>query len=207
MYPTSAAPLAETAFDANAGIHPRYFGVGWTKVYVEKMCEFYAGLGRTRYTAIRHSNIYGAYDKFDLERSHVFGATVTKAMAARDGRIVVWGTGEEARDLLYVDDLVDFVSRAIERQTASYALYNAGLGEAVQIRKLVEMIVAASGRGLAIEHDLSQPTIPTSLFLDCGKAERELGWAPRITLAEGIARTVAWWRDNVGATPEMRAGA
>jgi GDP-L-fucose synthase len=199
MYPSRATALDETTFDANAGIHPRYFGVGWTKVYIEKMCEFYAGLGRTRYTAIRHSNIYGPHDKFDLERSHVFGATVTKAMTARDGRIVVWGTGEEARDLLHVDDLVDFVARAIERQTAPYALYNAGLGEAVTIRRLVEMIVAASGRDLAIEHDLSQPTIPTSLFLDCAKAGRELGWAPRVPLAEGIARTVEWWRTNVGA--------
>jgi nucleoside-diphosphate-sugar epimerase len=69
------------------------------------------------------------------------------------------------------------------------------------------MIVAASGRSLAIEHDLSQPTIPTSLFLDCAKANRELGWAPRVTLAEGIARTVAWWRANVDATPGMRADA
>ena len=87
-------------FDANAEIAPRYFGIGWTKVYIEKMCEFYARLGTTRYTAIRHSNIYGPHDKFDLERSHVFGATVTKAMTAADGRIVVWGSGEEARDLL-----------------------------------------------------------------------------------------------------------
>jgi nucleoside-diphosphate-sugar epimerase len=63
------------------------------------------------------------------------------------------------------------------------------------------MIVAASGRDLAIEHDLSQPTIPTSLFLDCGKAMRELGWAPRVPLADGIARTVGWWRDNFGALP------
>lgn len=201
MYPTSERALDESAFDANAPIHPRYFGVGWTKVYIEKMCEFYAGLGRTRYTAIRHSNIYGPHDKFDLEHSHVFGATVTKTMTAEGGRVVVWGTGEEARDLLYVDDLVDFVARAIERQTVPFALYNAGYGEAVSIRRLVERIAAASGRDLAIEHDLSQPTIPTSLFLDCAKARRELGWERRVTLDEGIARTLDWWRANVGAAP------
>ena len=152
--------------------------------------------GRTRHTVVRHSNIYGPHDKFDLERSHVFGATVTKVMTARDGKITVWGAGEEARDLLYVGDLVDFVQRAVERQTAPFALYNVGSGEAVPVKSLVRRIVAASGRALAIEHDLSKPTIPTRLCLDCRKAERELGWKSRTTLDDGIARTVAWWREH-----------
>ena len=105
MYPSSEIALREEDFTGE--IAPHYFGVGWTKVYLEKMAEFYADLGRTKYTVLRHSNIYGPHDKFDLERSHMFGATVTKVMTAQDGPIVVWGEGEEARDLLYVDDLID----------------------------------------------------------------------------------------------------
>ncbi len=62
-------------------------------------------------------------------------------------------------------------------------------------------IIAASGRNLEIVHDLSRPTIPTSLSLDCGKARRELGWAPKVALDDGIARTLAWWRAN-GPTPD-----
>ena len=197
MLPLSQRPLTETDWDANVPINKAYVASGWTKVYIEKMCEFFAGLGVTKHTVIRHSNIYGPHDKFDLERSHVFGATVTKAMTAKDGRIVVWGKGEEARDLLYVDDLVDFVGRAIERQTGPYALYNCGSGEAVKIKDIVKTIVAASGRPLIIEHDLSKPNIATSLCLDYGKAERELGWRPRTSLEEGIRRTLAWWQANM----------
>jgi nucleoside-diphosphate-sugar epimerase len=195
MLQSSERPQTEDAFDANRELHPRYFGVGWTKVYIEKMCEFYARLGGTRYTVIRHSNIYGPHDKFDLERSHVFGATVTKVMTAKD-KITVWGTGEEARDLLYVDDLVDFVERAIRRQSAPFALYNCGYGQAIAIKELVAKIVEKSGRQLHIEHDLSQPTIKTSLSLDCSKAERELGWRPRTMLDEGIEKTIGWWRQH-----------
>jgi nucleoside-diphosphate-sugar epimerase len=198
MLPSSERALTETDFDANAAIHPRYFGVGWTKVYVEKLCEFYSRIGPTKYTAIRHSNIYGPHDKFDLERSHVFGATITKVMTAKDGKIVVWGTGEEGRDLLYVGDLVDFVARALEHQSDAYGLYNCGYGDVIRIKDLVTKIVEKSGRRLAIEHDLGQPTIATSLFLDCSKAQRELGWRRRTTLDEGIAKTIAWWRTNVG---------
>ena len=196
MYPSSDRPLGEADFNANAPLHPRYFGVGWTKIYVEKMCEFYASLGVTRYTAIRHSNIYGPHDKFDLERSHVFGATVTKVMTADDGKITVWGSGEEERDLLYVDDLVDFVTAAMDRQDASFGLYNCGAGKSVAIKDLVAKIVDGSGRSLRVEHDLSQPTIKTTLSVDCTKAREELGWEPRTSLDDGIARTIDWWRLN-----------
>jgi len=205
MLQSSEHPQDESSFDANKEMHPRYFGAGWTKVYIEKMCEFYSRLGTTKYTAIRHSNIYGPYDKFDLERSHVFGATVTKAMTAKDNRITIWGKGEEARDLLYVDDLVDFVERAIRCQNAPFVLYNCGYGQAVPIKDLVRKIVEKSGRQLSIEHDLSQPTIKTNLSLDCRKAERELGWRPLLSLDEGIEKTLAWWREHIGRTDTRQA--
>jgi GDP-L-fucose synthase len=202
MYPSSSKPVKEDDFTGE--ISPKYFGVGWTKIYTEKMCEFYAGLGRTKHTVIRHSNIYGPHDKFDLERSHVFGASVTKAMTA-DKQLTIWGTGEERRDLLYVDDLMHFVERAIERQEWRYGLYNCGLGESVSVRELVARILAAAGKTLRVDHDLTKPSIPFDLTLDCTKARTELGWQPRVTLGEGIERTIQWWRDNVGPG-ELRTG-
>ncbi len=198
IYPSSDKALKETDFDANTPLHPRYFGVGNTKLYIEKICEFYAGISDTKFTAIRHSNIYGPHDKYDLERSHVFGATITKVMLAKD-KISVWGTGDEERDVLYVDDLVNFVELAIEKQTENYRLYNCGYGKAIAIKELVNKIVAHSGKHLKIEHDLSQPTIKTSLFLDCGLAEKELGWKVKTDLDTGIIKSLAWWKANIAA--------
>jgi GDP-L-fucose synthase len=199
MYQSSDVGLKETDFDENKPLHPRYFGVGNTKIYVEKMCDFYSRIGETKFTAIRHSNIYGGHDKFDFERSHVFGATVSKVMLATD-KISVWGTGEEERDLLHADDLNSFVELAIKNQKEKYRLYNCGLGKAISIKNLVNKIVAASGKKLAIEHDLSQPTIKTSLFLDCSLAKNELGWEPKVDLDNGIKRTVEWWAKNIDPT-------
>lgn len=196
MYQSNDVPIPISGFDANQELHPRYFGVGNTKIYIEKMCEFFSRISDMKTTAIRHSNIYGAHDKFDLERSHVFGATVTKVMTAKD-KITVWGTGEEERDLLHVDDLTNFVERVIERQPTPYGLYNCGYGSAIAIRDLVSKIIAASGKQLAVEHDLAQPTIKTSLSLDCHRAKRDLDWHPRILLDDGIKRTIEWWRDNI----------
>jgi GDP-L-fucose synthase len=198
MYQSSDRPLAESDFDLAEPLHPSYFGAGWTKLYLEKMCEFYARLGRTRYTVIRHSNIYGPHDKFDLERSHVFGATVTKVLTAAD-RVVVWGAGEERRDLLYVSDLVEFVRAAIDRQVTPFELCNVGYGQAISVKELVAKIVAASGRPLRVEHDLTRPSIKTSVALDTTRARELFDWSPRVSLDEGIARTIEWWRNHRAA--------
>lgn len=204
MLPSSEKGLTEQDFDANREIHPRYYGVAWTKLYVEKMCEFYSRIGSTKFTAIRHSNVYGPYDKFDLERSHVLGASITKVMTARDGKVTVWGAGEESRDLLYVSDLVSFVSEVIKNQKSAYGLYNCGYGEAITINELVRKIVELSGKPLKIEHDLEKPSIKTSLFLDCSKALRELGWRRRTTIDNGIKMTIDWWlADQRAARPPL----
>ncbi len=196
MYQSNEDPLKESDFDANTELHPRYFGVGNTKLYIEKMCDFYSRIGDTKYTAIRHSNIYGSYDKYDLERSHFFGANVTKVMTAKD-KISVWGTGEEERDILHIDDLTKFVDLAIKNQKDKYRLYNCGAGKSEAVIDIIKKIVNASGKNLEIEHDLSMPTIKTSLCLDCSLAKKELGWQPEISLDSGIKKTIKWWQENI----------
>jgi len=198
MHQSSDIPIKETDFDANKEIHHNYFGVGWTKVYIEKMCEFYSRIGNTKYTAIRHTNIFGPYDKFDLEKSHVFGATMTKVMKTRDGeKIIVWGSGEEERDLLYVSNLVDFIDLAIKKQKNKFELYNVGCGYSVSVKDLVKKIINQSGKNLKIEYDLSKPTIKTKLCLDITKAKKEFGWTPKISLDEGIKKTIDWYKSNL----------
>jgi len=194
MYQSSDAPVKETDFDANQEIHFTYFGAGWTKIYIEKMAEFYSRIGNTKYTILRHSNIYGPYDKFDLEKSHVFGATMTKVLTTKDGKIVVWGTGEEERDLLYISDLVNFVELAIEKQKSKFELYNVGLGASISVSDLVKKIIAFSGKDIKIEYNISKPTIKTKLCLDTSKARNSLGWSPKISLDEGIKKTIEWYK-------------
>ena len=196
MYQKSEVAIKESDFNPSEEILPFYFGAGYTKIYLEKMCEFYSRLGKTKHTVIRHSNMYGPHDKYDLEKSHVFGATITKVMTSEDGKINVWGTGEEARDLLYIEDLVHFIDIAINKQTTPYELFNIGLGQGIKIKDLVYKIVEHSGRGLEIVHDLLKPTIPTSLYLDCTRAKEILGWAPKYTLDEGIIKTIDWYKQN-----------
>lgn len=194
MYPSQERPVREDEF--NYQIERKYFGAAWTKVYLEKMCEFYAQIGASKYTAIRHSNIYGPHDKFDLERSHVFGATVAKVMSAKEGTLEVWGDGSEKRDLLYVTDLVDFVEMAITKQKVAFELINIGSGSSVTVRELVEKIVAGSGQELSLRFEPAKPTVKIDLTLDIQKARRAYGWQPKVSLDDGIRKTLAWYANQ-----------
>jgi len=195
MYPQLNRPVTETDFHQD-GIYSRYFGVGWTKVYLEKMAEFFSSQQTTRFTVLRHSNIYGPYDKYDLEKSHVFGASVTKVMTAKD-EVVVWGTGEEERDFLYVDDLMQVVRLAIEKQKTPYLLINAGSGTGLSVKDLVSRLIEASGRSLRVRYDSTKPSLPVKIILNSSLAKQTFGWEPRVSIEAGIERTLKWYKENL----------
>ncbi len=195
VYPATALiPVkeSEVVYDE---IYDKYFGVAWMKLGREKDCQFYSRLGRTKFTVIRHSNIYGPYDKYDLEKSHVVGATIRKVMDAQDGStITVWGEGREERDLLYVSDLVRFVKLAITSQTKPLILCNVGLGKSISIRELINKIVLHSGKKLDVAYDKTKPVMATKLALDCALAKKEFGWTPNVGIDLGIQRTIEWYK-------------
>ncbi|MBI2608133.1 MAG: NAD(P)-dependent oxidoreductase [Deltaproteobacteria bacterium] len=199
MYPSQSKPVLEEDFNCN--ITPKYFGVGWTKVYIEKMCEFYSQISDTKFTVIRHSNIYGPWDKFDLEKSHVFGATVTKVMTAQNKKITVWGEGTEKRDLLYIDDLLHFISLALKNQKEKFELVNVGSGKAVSVKDLVQKMIVQSGRKVELVFDRSKPTLPFNLSVNRDKAQEIFGWKPQVSLEEGIDKTLKWYCENYETHP------
>tara|TARA_R100000234_G_scaffold103236_1_gene72658 strand:+ start:1491 stop:2435 length:945 start_codon:yes stop_codon:yes gene_type:complete len=197
MYQKSESALREDDFNPSDEIQSFYYGAGHTKVYLENMCKFYSNFKKTKHTVLRHSNIYGPHDKYDLEKSHVTGATITKVMNSDDGVVRVWGTGEEKRDLLYVEDLINFIDLSLNKQEKYFELFNVGLGQGIKIKDLVKKVIQCSGKQLKITHDLTKPTLPTSLFLDCQKAKEILGWQPSHSLEEGLTKTIQWYRENL----------
>jgi GDP-L-fucose synthase len=198
MYASSDYSSKENDFNVDTEIDPKYFGGAWNKIYFEKMCEFFSTQGSTRYTAIRHSNIFGPHDKFDLEKSHVFGATVTKVMqASNPGEIVAWGEGKEERDLLYISDLIEFIRLALERQKKPFFLCNVGRGKSISIKDLIKKIIKISGKDIHLEFDKSKPSIATKVALDSTLAKESFDWKPAVTLEEGIQKTLEWYKANV----------
>jgi GDP-L-fucose synthase len=196
IYRSSDVPVKEDAWDGNP--EPCYFASAWTKMYIEKMCEFYSSLGRTKHTVLRPSNVYGPHDKFDLERSHVMGATITKILTNTDGKITIWGDGKAERDLIYVDDVVDAIEAVMEKQTKPFACYNIGTGIKTSVSDLMRGIILLSGKDIRTAYDTSKPSVDTRLALNCFKALEELGWEAKTDLETGITKTMEWWRSKYG---------
>ena len=196
MYQPKEQPQAEADWSPSDEIYPAYFGVGNMKVFCEKMCDFYSRIGTTKFTAFRHSNVYGPYDKFDLDKCHVVPAFVNKVINA-EKELEIWGEGKASRDIIYIDDLIDFIDKCIQNQETKYELYNCGAGIAYPILGLAKAIMKINNKELDFKFDLTKPDIPTTVILDCSKAKEELGWVPKTSVEEGLRKTCDWYKSNV----------
>lgn len=195
--PTNNRPVKEEEM-MNKDPYDKYFCVGWMKRYTEVLCRMYSEkLKNPMVTVVlRPTNIYGEYDKFDFETSHVFAALIRRVVE-RHNPIEVWGTGDDVRDLIYVDDFIDVILLAMEKINL-YNPINVGFGKGYTIKELLKMMLEVDEYTNAkVVFDPSKPsTIPIRL-VDITKAETVLGFKPKTDLKEGIRKTIKWYRENL----------
>jgi nucleoside-diphosphate-sugar epimerase len=196
MYQPKENPQSEEEWSPLDEMYSAYFGVGNMKMFNEKMCDFYSRIGTTKFTAFRHSNVYGPYDKFDLDKCHVVPAFVNKIINAED-TLEIWGEGKASRDIIYIDDLIDFIDKCIDKQDSKYELYNCGGGQAYPILELAQIIMKLNGKKLKFKFDLTKPDIPTTVILNCDKAKQHLGWEVTTSLEDGLKETCEWYKKYV----------
>lgn len=141
-------------------------------------------------------NLYGPYDNFDLETSHVIPALIRKMDdAAREGRptVELWGDGSASREFLYVDDC----ARAIVLALAGYEdaePVNLGTGSEITIRRLAETIAQLTGFSGEIRWDTSKPNGQPRRCLDVSRAQSGFGFTAETSFEDGLRQTVDWYR-------------
>ncbi len=143
-------------------------------------------------------NLYGPRDCFDLERSHVVPALIMRFEQARLAgleEVVAWGTGQVTRELLYVEDCADALVRCAEGLETSEP-FNLGTGVETRVAELAQAVADAVGYRGRIRWDTSKPDGQPRKCLDVSRARDWLGWQAQVPLAEGLARTVAWYRQR-----------
>lgn len=140
-------------------------------------------------------NLYGPFDNFDPQASHVIPALIRKCVEAKRtgaSSITCWGTGAATREFLYVEDC----ARAIVGAAASYdgdEPINLGSGNEISIRELAAMVARLSGFEGEILWDASKPDGQPRRCLDTTRAIKLLGWEAQVSLEEGLRRTIRWY--------------
>ncbi len=161
------------------------------------LCESYNSQYGTQYLSAMPTNLYGPFDNFDLENSHVLPALMRKAHEAKlrqDDTLPVWGSGKPRREFLYVDDMADACVFLMESDIGQ-GLFNIGTGVDVEIGKLAEMIKACVGFEGELVFDPTKPDGTPRKLMDVSKMSA-LGWTAKTPLEEGLEKTYRWYLAN-----------
>ena len=208
-YPPSGERLVaeDEMFDGDPD--ERYFFVGWMKRFTEVLCRMYGEKLPKRMATIvlRPTNIYGIGDDFEFETSHVIPALIRKVVERWDP-LEVWGTGDDVRDAIYVDDMVTAMVTAMEKLD-SYTAINIGLGKGYSVKEILQTILEIDGYTDArVEFNTSKPSMIPIRLISTAKAEATLGFRAGVDLREGLRKTIAWYRESRSlprpAVPEQR---
>lgn len=195
VYPFLKTPLKEEEgyigdpFD-------KYFTGGWTRRFVEVVCRMYAEkLQAMDITILRIDNLYGPYDNFERNRSHVMPSLIRKAVERMDP-FEVWGDGQDYKDFIFIEDLAAGVVLALKK-SEGYQVYNLASGKNSTINDVLKIILhCADYDDARIVYNKDKPTMIPYKVLCIDKAREKLSFEPKTSLEEGIKKTMDWYREH-----------
>ena len=194
-----------------------------------KLCENYYKQYGSNFFSIMPTNLFGPFDNFNLETSHVLPALMRKIHEAKEKQlkiqneklkgegkftlsgIEVWGSGKPKREFLYVEDLADAVFFLMQNINAK-DLYennlthiNVGTGEDLSISELVDVIAEVVDYKGEIKYDSSKPDGTPRKLMDVTRLHN-LGWKHKTSLKEGIQKTYEWFLNNYKGKIKIEKG-
>ncbi len=206
IYPRLAEqPMTEIAL-LTGPLEPTNEPYAIAKIAGIKLCESYNRQYGRDYRSVMPTNLYGAYDNFHPENSHVIPALLRRfheAVSAKAETITIWGSGTPKREFLHVDDMAAACVHVMELPEATYRAHttpavshiNIGTGRDGTIRELAETIAEVTGFSGNLEFDTTKPDGTPRKLLDTSRIAA-LGWQPEIGLREGLQQTYEWFLDN-----------
>lgn len=186
---TGADPVAEEQTADPLCVHAVH------KVAVEQYLKLYGQLYGLRFTVARLTNPYGPGQPSGRTAYGIVNRMIHLALSGET--LPVYGDGRQRRDYIYIDDAVDALLRLGESDAGTGRLYNVGSGIGTPFVDMARAIAAIAGRGHVafVPWPALAERIETGDFVaDIARIRREVAWEPRVPLAEGLERTIAFYR-------------
>jgi UDP-glucose 4-epimerase len=159
-------------------------------------------------TSLRMFSVYGPGQALDNPYQGVLGIFIGKLL--RNEPITIFGDGEQTRDFVYIDDIVDGWVRALDNPAAHGGIFNLGSGRSLSIKQLAEHAIVAFGHprgGYEIIYGAARPGEQSRVQADIRRAQTILGWEPRTSFESGLAETIRWGRSSYSGDPtDVAAG-
>ncbi len=198
MYPRDRDILRES--DMLTGeLEPTNEGYALAKISAARLCEYISHSKDLMYKTVVPCNLYGRYDHFEIERSHMVPAVIRKLHEARESghdEVSIWGDGESRREFMYVDDLIDFLILAMNRLETLPDMVNVGLGIDYTVNEYYRVGASVVGYTGVFNHDLSKPAGMRRKLMD-SSAVHKLGWKAKTSLEEGMKKTYQYYLSQI----------
>lgn len=200
MYPREAKnPLSEELI-LKGELEPTNEGYAIAKITSTRLCEYISRENSDyHYKTVIPCNLYGKYDKFDPEKSHMIPSVIKKLHDAKTNghkEVMIWGDGEARREFMYAEDLADFIFYALDNFERMPQNLNVGLGHDYTINEYYKITADVIGYKGTFKHDLSKPVGMRQKLIDDTKL-REFGWSYKTTLKDGIKKTYEYFLNEV----------
>jgi GDP-L-fucose synthase len=195
IYPKFAPQPLKEEYLLTDTLEPTNEWYAIAKITGVKACEAIRKQFGKDFVSLMPTNLYGPYDNFDLQTSHVLPAMIRKFHDAKNNgseAVTLWGSGSPMREFLYVEDLADAVKFALENVLEDN-LYNVGTGRDLTIKELAEKIQNAVGYEGEVIWDHTKPDGTPRKLMDVSKL-KEMGWVYKTDLEEGIKNTYEWFQ-------------
>lgn len=195
IYPKeNPIPIKEDRLMASQ-LEPTNEAYSLAKISGLKMCEYYYKQHGCNFISVMPCNLYGPNDCFDLEKSHVIPALITKfhkAKINKEKNITMWGSGIARREFLYIDDLSEALYLVMEKYDKNQFI-NIGYGSEIAMKDLFNLMSEVIGYNGELVFDTSKPDGTISKLVDNTKI-KNLGWNPKVPLSIGLKETYDWYK-------------
>ena len=169
---------------------------GWSKLMGEYEAELLGKNTDIEIGILRLQNVYGPRSILSLKRSQVMPSLIRKAIRYPKEDFIIWGSGKQARDFVFVGDVVDALLR-LPLKGMKKGVIQIGTAQETTISELAHTIVKISGKEILMQFDTTKPEGDGGRSGNYDKAKRVLGWDVFTPLAEGIKQTYDWAYDQI----------